>query len=45
MTIVQCRVFRDSANAADTATVSAGLLFIDAHVEMDRLGSRDEFAQ
>lgn len=43
--IIQCRLFRDSAHSEDTATVTAGLLFIDAHVEMSLLGSRDEFAQ
>lgn len=43
--IFQARIFRDSANAGDTATISAALLFLDCHVEMDRLGSRDEFTQ
>ncbi len=43
--ILMCRLFRASANAADTATITAGVLFVDAHVEMDRLGSRDEYEQ
>lgn len=43
--VMLCRVFRDSANAADTATITAGMLFIDAHIEMDRIGSRDEYTQ
>lgn len=43
--IFQARIFRDSANAGDTATVTAAMLFLDCHVEMDRLGSRDEFTQ
>ncbi len=26
-------------------TFTAGLLYIDAHIEMDRIGSRDEYVQ
>lgn len=44
-TILQCRLFRDSANAADTFAGSVGVLSIDAHVEFDRIGSREEFVQ
>lgn len=43
--ILLCRLFRNSSDAEDTATVSAGLLFVDAHIEMTQLGSRDEFTQ
>lgn len=43
--ILQCRLFRDSANALDTYTGSVALLSVDAHVEFDRIGSRDEFVQ
>lgn len=43
--ILQCRLFRDSANALDTYTGSVALLSVDAHVEFDRIGSRDEYVQ
>lgn len=43
--MLQCRVFRNSSDAADTATITAGLLFVDAHLEMAQLGSREEFEQ
>lgn len=33
------------ANAADTYTGSVALLSVDAHVEFDRIGSRDEYVQ
>jgi hypothetical protein len=42
------RVFRDSANAADTynaAGAKCGLLYIDAHVELNSPGSRQEYAK
>jgi hypothetical protein len=39
-----CRLYRDSANAADTYTNKAGLLYIDAHYELDKLGSNTEYA-
>jgi hypothetical protein len=38
------RLFRDSANAADTLAQTAGLLYIDFHYEVNRLGSKTEFA-
>lgn len=40
------RLYRDSADAGDTynaAGAKCGLLYIDAHVEIDTLGSRDEY--
>jgi hypothetical protein len=43
--VLMGRLFLDSANAEDTATVTAGLPYIDAHVEMDRIGSREELVQ
>lgn len=42
------RLFRDSANAGDTYNASGakcGLLYIDAHYEINTLGSRDEYAK
>lgn len=42
------RLFRDSANAADTydqATNKCGLLYIDAHYEVDTIGSRTEYVK
>ena len=42
-TILICRLFRNSSNAADTYTGTAGLLSIDIHVEIDGMGSKDEF--
>ena len=38
-----CRLWRDSANAADTYGSDVGLLYIDAHVELDKLGSNSEY--
>lgn len=38
-----CRLWRDSANAADSYTGDAGLLYIDAHLELDKLGSNAEY--
>jgi hypothetical protein len=40
------RLFRDSANAADTYNATGakvGLLYIDAHYQMARIGSNDEY--
>lgn len=42
------RLFRDSANAADTynaANADCGLLYIDAHVEMNSFGSNSEYTK
>lgn len=33
------RLFRDSANVADTYTGKAGLLYVDAHYRMNKLGN------
>lgn len=38
-----CRLWRDSANAADTYTGDVGLLYVDAHFELDKLGSNTEY--
>jgi hypothetical protein len=41
------RLFRDSANAADTYNATGakvGLLYIDAHYQMARIGSNDEYS-
>lgn len=42
--ILICRLWRDSGNAADTYTGDVGVLYIDAHVEMNKLGSNDEYS-
>jgi hypothetical protein len=42
--ILICRLFRNSGNAADTYTGKAGLLYIDAHVQIRSFGSNDEYA-
>ena len=42
------RLFRDSANAADTynaAGAKCGLLYIDAHYQINSLGSTDEYTK
>ncbi len=42
--ILICRLFRSSSDAADTYTGNkCGLLYIDCHVEYNQLGSNDEF--
>lgn len=41
--VLACRLFRNSSDAADTYTGTAGLLYIDWHVTMARPGSRYEF--
>lgn len=46
--ILVARLFRDSANAADTynaAGAKCGLLYIDAHIQMNSLGSTDEYTK
>ena len=46
--IIIGRLFRDSANAGDTynaATNKCGLLYIDAHYEVDSFGSDTEFTK
>ncbi len=43
--IVICRLFRSSSNAEDTYTGNkCGLLYVDAHIEYNQLGSNDEFS-
>lgn len=42
--IMVCRLYRDSANAGDTYTGNAGLLYLDVHYELDKLGSNGEYA-
>ena len=45
-TILVCRLFRNSSNAADTYTGTAGLLYVDFHYEIDTIGgSKDEFTK
>jgi hypothetical protein len=44
-TVLVCRLFRNSSNAADTYTGTAGLLYIDWHVELDSMGSKTELAK
>ena len=39
-----CRIFRDATNAADDYTGEAGLLEIDFHHEISRLGTDTEYA-
>lgn len=42
-TAVLCRLFRNSSDLADTYAGTAGLIFIDAHIEIDALGSKEEY--
>lgn len=42
--ILICRLWRDSANAADTYSGDVGLLYIDAHYEIDKMGSNSQYA-
>ena len=42
--ILICRVFRNSSHGDDTYTGNAGMLYIDAHVELNKLGSNTEYA-
>ncbi len=44
-TILACRLFRFSSDAADTLAQTAGLLYVDFHIELDAAGSRTEFAK
>jgi hypothetical protein len=44
-TVIFCRLFRDSANAGDTYTGTAGLLYIDWHYQIDSMGSKTELAK
>lgn len=42
-TIIVCRLFRNSSDAADTYAGTAGLLYIDWHYEINSMGSRQEY--
>ncbi len=44
-TVLLCRLFRNSSNAADTLAQTAGLLYIDFHYQIDAIGSRTEMAK
>ena len=44
-TVLVCRVFRNSSNAADTYGGTAGLLYLDWHYEIDAMGSKTELAK
>jgi len=44
-TILLCRLFRNSSNAADSFTGHVGLLYIDIHIEYAQLGSNEEYVQ
>jgi hypothetical protein len=44
--LLVCRLFRNSSNVADTYTVAGnkcGLLYIDAHFQLNTMGSTDEY--
>jgi hypothetical protein len=43
--ILICRIWRDSRNAADTYQDDAGLLSLDFHFQIDTVGSRGEFTK
>lgn len=44
-TVLVCRMFRNSSDAADTYTGTAGLLYVDWHVQLDAFGSRNELSK
>lgn len=41
--ILICRIWRNSTNAADTYGDDAGVMFLDLHIQTDGYGSRQEF--
>jgi hypothetical protein len=46
--ILTCRLFRNSSNAADTYDIAAnkcGLLYVDIHYQTDTLGSVGEYVK
>lgn len=43
--ILICRIWRNSSNAADTYTDDAGLLSLDFHYQIDTVGSRAEYVK
>ena len=44
-TILVCRLFRNSSDAADSFAGDVGLLYIDAHIEMNTFGSKEEYTK
>ncbi|MBI5372983.1 MAG: hypothetical protein HZA79_13255 [Sphingobacteriales bacterium] len=43
--ILVCRIWRNSGNAADTYNADAGVLFVDFHIQVDGWGSRSEYVK
>lgn len=43
--ILICRIWRNSANSADTYSNDAGLLSLDFHYQIDTVGSREEYVK
>lgn len=43
--VIVARLFRNSSHANDTSTGDAGLLYIDAHFELNTAGSRTEWTK
>ncbi len=43
--VLVCRIWRNSINAADTYAADAGGISIDFHYEMDTFGSRSEYSK
>lgn len=43
--ILICRLFRHSSDAADTYTGKVGLLYVDAHYQVNSIGSNDEYVK
>lgn len=43
--ILICRIWRNSSNAADTYTDDAGLLSLDFHYQIDTVGSRAQYVK
>lgn len=43
-TVITCRMFRNSSDAADTYTGTAGFLYVDWHYQTGRPGSREEYS-
>lgn len=45
MTVEHSRPSVGTSASEDTATITAGMLYVDGHIEMARLGSRAEYVQ
>lgn len=43
--VLICRIWRNSDNAADTYNEDAGVLFMDFHIQIDGFGSRETFVK